>query len=63
MSVKRNEFIKHLAAHNCSLFRHGSKHDVYENKLTKKKTSVPRHPTLDKYTCRLICKQLDIQKI
>jgi len=63
MSVKRNEFIQHLANHNCFLHRHGSKHDIYQNTSTKKKTTVPRHPQLDKHLCDLICKQLEIPKL
>jgi predicted RNA binding protein YcfA (HicA-like mRNA interferase family) len=63
MSVKRNEFIQHLATNNCFLHRHGSKHDIYQNNLTKKKTTVPRHPKLDKDLCDLICKQLEIPKL
>ncbi|MCY7310006.1 MAG: type II toxin-antitoxin system HicA family toxin [Chitinophagaceae bacterium] len=63
MSIKRNEFIQYLAANNCSLFRHGSKHDIYQNNITNKKTSIPRHLKLEKYTCQLICKQLNIPKI
>jgi hypothetical protein len=35
MSVKRNEFIQHLAINNCFLHRHGSKHDIYQNAVTK----------------------------
>ncbi len=31
MSVKRNELFHHLAQHNCFLYRHGSKHDIYQN--------------------------------
>jgi hypothetical protein len=41
MSVKRNEFIQHLATNHCFLHRHGSKHDIHQNNLTKKKTTVP----------------------
>lgn len=63
MSVKRNQFIKHLENHNCNLHRHGSKHDIYQNQTTKKKTTVPRHPQLDKHLCDLICKQLEISKL
>ena len=63
MSVKRNEFIQHLADHNCFLHRHGSKHDIYQNSVTKKKTTVPRHPKLDKHLADLICKQLEIPKL
>jgi mRNA interferase HicA len=63
MSVKRNEFIQHLAQHNCFLHRHGAKHDIYQNRTTNKKTTLPRHPTLDKQLCNLICKQLEIPKM
>jgi mRNA interferase HicA len=63
MSVKRNEFIQHLANHNCFLQRHGSKHDIYQNSTTKKKTTVPGHPRLDKHLCDIICKQLEIPKL
>ncbi|MBO9681561.1 MAG: type II toxin-antitoxin system HicA family toxin [Flavisolibacter sp.] len=62
MSVKRIEFIQHLASHDCTLFRHGSKHDIYQNNPTKKKTSVPRHPKLERIICNEICKQLQIPK-
>ncbi len=62
MSVKRNEFIQHLANNHCFLHRHGSKHDIYQNIVTKKKTSLPRHPKLDNRLCDLICKQLEIPK-
>ena len=36
MSVKRTEFLQHLANHQCYLHRHGGKHDIYQNSLTKK---------------------------
>jgi predicted RNA binding protein YcfA (HicA-like mRNA interferase family) len=62
MSVKRNEFIQHLAINNGFLHRHGSKHDIYQNAVTKKKTTLPRHPKLDNNLCNLICKQLEIPK-
>ena len=63
MSVKRNQFIKHLQGNNCYLHRHGTKHDIFQNNITKKKTTVPRHPKLDKNLCDLICKQLEISKL
>lgn len=63
MSVKRNEFLQHLANHQCYLHRHGSKHDIYQNAITKKKTTVPRHPKLERFLCDAICKQLEIPKI
>jgi hypothetical protein len=63
MSVKRNEFMQHLANHQCYLRRHGSKHDIYQNSLTKKKTTVLRHPKLERFLCDAICKQLAIPKM
>ncbi len=62
MSVKRTEFIKHLEKYNCLLHRHGGKHDVYQNMNTKKKTTLPRHATIDKRLSEAICKQLEIPK-
>jgi predicted RNA binding protein YcfA (HicA-like mRNA interferase family) len=63
MSVKRNEFIQHLANNNCFLLRHGSKHDIYQNVVTGKKTTLPRHPKIDKLLCDQVCKQLEIPKL
>lgn len=63
MSVKRNLFLTHLQNNHCHLHRNGAKHDIYQNTVTKKKTSVPRHPHLDRNLCNLICKQLEIPKL
>lgn len=62
MSVKRIEFIKHLEKFNCLFKRHGSKHDVFQNINTKKKTTVSRHPQIDKNLADTICKPLEIPK-
>lgn len=62
MSLKGAEAIQHLTHYNCFLHRHGSKQDIYQNRLTKKKNTLPRHPKLDKFLCDLICKQLEIPK-
>jgi len=63
MSVKRNQFLSPLHKNNCYLHRNGSNHDIYQNSTTKKKTSVPRHPRIDKNLSNLICKQLEIPKL
>ncbi|WP_188935558.1 type II toxin-antitoxin system HicA family toxin [Dyadobacter endophyticus] len=62
MSVKRNEFMKHLEKHGCFLRRHGAKHDLYVNHDQSLRSTVPRHPRLDKSLCETICKQLGIEK-
>ncbi len=63
MSVKRNLFIQHLATHSCFLKRHGGNHDIYQNIVTKKKTALPRHSTIDRHLGDRICKQLEIPKM
>ena len=63
MSVKKLKFIQHLEHNGCNLHRNGSKHDIYRNSSNGKKTTVPRHPQLDKLLCDLICKQLEIPKM
>ena len=63
MSIKRNQFLTHLQNNNCYLHRNGAKHDIFQNNITKKKTTVPRHPQLDKNLCNAICKQLEIPKL
>jgi len=63
MSVKRQDFLKHLEYYGCHLHRHGSNHDIYRNEQTGKKTSVPRHPKIDRNLANLICKQLDIAEM
>ncbi len=61
--MKRIVFINHLLAHNCFLHREGTKHSIYKNKLSGKKSTVPRHPELFDDFCKDICKQLGIPKI
>ena len=61
--MKRSFFIKHLLAHNCILHREGTKYSIYQNKLTGKKSTVPRHPELFVVFCNDICKQLGVPKI
>jgi len=60
--MKRTKFIKHLGEHDCELHRNGSKHDIFINNVSKKKTTIPRHPDIDERLCAEICKQLNIPK-
>lgn len=62
MSIKRNEFLKHLKKYNCRLLRNGAKHDVYVTEVSQTKTTIPLQPILEKITCMRICKQLEIPK-
>ena len=60
--MKRQEFIKHLRKHKCYFKKHGGKHDIYENEINGKWSTVPRHPTIKKFLCYKICKDLDIPR-
>ena len=60
--MKRTELIKHLTKHNCVLAREGSRHSIYKNK-NGAITAVPRHPFVNDFTAKNICRQLDIPVI
>ena len=60
--MKRNKFVKHLGENNCELHRNSSKHDIFINNVSKKKTTIPKHPDIDERLCTEICKQLNIPK-
>jgi len=42
------------------LRREGTRHSIYQNPRTGKRTSVPRHTEIDDLTARKICEQLGI---
>ena len=45
--MKRSEFIRQLTHEGCTLYRHGSRHDIYINPATGHKQSVPWHTEID----------------
>ncbi|MCX6153306.1 MAG: type II toxin-antitoxin system HicA family toxin [Candidatus Kapabacteria bacterium] len=59
--MKRKEFEKYLNSMNCFLLREGGSHSIWQNKTNNKQTSVPRHSEIVNITCKVICKQLEIQ--
>ena len=61
--MKRNKFLQHLHDNDCFLRREGAAHSIYENLVTGKKTSIPRHSEIKDTVCNEICKQLGIDKI
>ena len=58
--MKRLEFLKYLATHNCHVTGEGGRHTHIENRSNGKRTVVGRHRELDNKMARMICKQLDI---
>lgn len=60
--MKRKDFEKHLTINGCFKLREGSNHSIWQNSLNNKQSSVPRHNELVGMTCKIICKQLEIQR-
>ena len=60
--MKRRALLKHLKEYGCELRREGARHSIYQNTLTGKRTSIPRHAEIDNITARKICEQLDIPR-
>ena len=58
--MKRRALLKHLKEHGCDLRREDTRHSIYQNVETGKRTSIPRHTEIDNTTARKICTQLGI---
>ena len=58
--MKRGALLKHLKEHDCDLRREGTRHSIYQNVRTGKRTSFPRHIEIDNTTARKIYAQLEI---
>ncbi len=58
--MKRQAFIRELEQAGCVLYRHGAKHDIYQNAVNGKKAPVSRHTEIKNSLYRLIRKQLDL---
>jgi mRNA interferase HicA len=61
--IKLRELQRHLFNHGCVLLREGSKHSVWLNPATGRRTTVPRHRELPLGTGRAICGQLGIPPV
>lgn len=58
--MKRKQFIKHLIKNSCELYREGSKHSVYVNRMSQKTSTIPRHQEINNFLVKKICKDLEI---
>ena len=58
--MKRRRLLRYLEEHGCHVVREGGRHTIVENLADRRRSPVPRHPEVDTYTMRDICKQLDI---
>lgn len=58
--MKLKHLIKHLIANGCYLEGDDGIHSHYKNSANGKSSYVPRHAEIPRFTCKGICKQLDI---
>ncbi len=58
--MKTANFIRYLNQNNCHLIREGGSHSIFQNGVTKKISSVPRHKEVKNNLVRKICKDLEI---
>jgi hypothetical protein len=50
--MNRQQLERYLRAQGCRMHHHGAKHDVWLNRRTGARTSVPRHATIKRGTVR-----------
>jgi len=58
--VKRRDLLRHLHQHGCQFVREGAAHSIWENRVTSRRTSIPRHWEISDYPAGRLCKQLGI---
>ena len=58
--MKTINFHKYLQKQNCLLIREGGNHSIWQNHISKKISSVPRHKEIKNNLIRKICKDLEI---
>jgi mRNA interferase HicA len=59
--MKRRELISYLQEKGCVLLREGGKYSVYQNPATGKEAPITRHPEMEDFAARKICKALGIE--
>ncbi len=58
--MKRRDLVKHLTDKGCLLVREGGKYSIYTNPATQKEVPVTRHPEMEDFAARKICRALGI---
>ncbi len=59
--MKRRDLISHITAQGCVLLREGGKYSVYQNPANLKEVPITRHPEMEDFAARKICKALGIE--
>ena len=59
--MKRGDFLKILEKRGVEFLRHGSNHDIYIHKITRKRIAVPRHGEIENDLAKIILSELSKQ--
>lgn len=58
--MKRRDLVKYLTDNGCVLIREGGKYSIYQNPVNQKEVPITRHPEMEDFAARKVCKQLGI---
>ncbi|MBI4248831.1 MAG: type II toxin-antitoxin system HicA family toxin [Elusimicrobia bacterium] len=59
--MKRREFIRYLADHECVLSREAGKYSIFKNSANGQEVPVTRHNEIAEFTVKKICRSLGIE--
>lgn len=58
--MKRRDLVKYLTDNGCVLIREGGKYSIYQNPVNQKEVPITRHPEMEDFAARKVCKQLGL---
>jgi mRNA interferase HicA len=61
--MKRQDLIRHLESHGCTLSRDRGKHTIYVNPANNRTSAVPRKREINRFLTRKICRDLGIPEV
>ncbi len=61
--MKRRDLVKYLTDNGCVLIREGGKYSIYQNPVNQKEVPITRHPEMEDFAARKVCKQLGLPPI
>ena len=59
--MKRREFIRYLAEHECALSHETGKYSIFKNSANGQEVPVTRHNEIAEFTVKKICRSLGIE--
>ncbi|HEY2774372.1 MAG TPA: type II toxin-antitoxin system HicA family toxin [Candidatus Binatia bacterium] len=60
--MKRRDLLRHLQSHGCELVREGARHSWWHNRITGKRSSIPRHNEIGNALAKKICRDLGVSE-